>query len=209
MQDIRHPWQHTLRQAQNLWSESTDSLIQAGAGAYRRITDFLAREPQAFERKCGEGHMTGSAFIVDPHREQIVLLHHGKLDRWLQPGGHADGDRDIAAVALREARKETGLPTLVLADPLTLAPAEAPPLPFDADVHEIPARGTVAAHLHHDLRYLVFGDARESPLVSHESREVRWVPLAAVSDLTQEESIHRMIAKWRTLVAQTASDNWS
>ena len=75
-----------------------------------RVLDFVARHPDPFDRRIGEGHLTGSAFVLTADGTRVLLLHHRKLDRWLQPGGHADpGERSGEAVALREVREETGL----------------------------------------------------------------------------------------------------
>ena len=98
-----------------------------------RIADFVSRTPDPFHRDNAEGHLTASAFILSSRGDQVVLMHHRKLDRWLQPGGHgARGERDASVVALREAREETGIEVLRLHN-------EAP-RPVDVDVHEIPAR---------------------------------------------------------------------
>jgi len=96
-----------------------------------------------------------------------VLLHHRKLDRWLQPGGHADGDPDVRAVAWREAREETGLASLV---PATEAV-------YDVDVHDILTRGAEPAHKHYDVRFAFFADRDETPPGNLESHAVRWSTL--------------------------------
>ncbi|MDZ7646212.1 MAG: NUDIX hydrolase [Cytophagales bacterium] len=91
------------------------------------------------------GHITGSAWIVDPSNTQALLVHHAKLNKWVQPGGHADGDENILQVALREAEEETGLKNFkVLSDP-----------PFDVDIHLIPERADFPEHFHFDIRYLL------------------------------------------------------
>ena len=70
----------------------------------RSMFAFIKTNPRCFDRNLSVGHMTGSAWLMDAKFEKTLLTHHRKLDRWLQPGGHADGDNDIAGVALREAR---------------------------------------------------------------------------------------------------------
>lgn len=152
-----------------------------------RLLLFVEEHANCFERSLAEGHVTGSAWIVDYRRTFTLLTHHRKLNKWLQLGGHADGDPDILRVALREAREESGLDAI---QPVT---DEI----FDIDIHEIPARGDVVAHLHYDVRFLLEAD-REIPLaISPESKALAWIELGRVAELNPEESVARMVAKTR------------
>ena len=135
--------------------------------ALQATTGFVAANRDCFERSLLAGHVTGSAWVVSDDGGCVVLLHHGKLGRWLQPGGHADGDSDVARVASREAREETSLRSLRI-DGRGI---------FDVDVHEIPARGSEPAHLHYDVRFLFRADRAESPVPSAESYAGRWLRL--------------------------------
>lgn len=146
---------------------------------------FIEQHPNCFDRSLLVGHVTGSAWIVSPNRQQTVLIHHRKLDRWFQPGGHADGDPDIAAVAVREAEEETGLTSLHLVSPAI----------FDVDVHPIPARGDVPEHLHYDIRFLLEANPEELFQITDEVKNIRWFPLEAVETVTDSESILRMVRK--------------
>jgi 8-oxo-dGTP pyrophosphatase MutT (NUDIX family) len=146
---------------------------------------FVETHADCCARSCPSGHLTGSAWVIDPARNQVLLTHHRALNRWFQLGGHADGDPDLLAVALREAREEAGL------ERLRPVGAEL----FDVDRHRIPARGTVAEHWHFDLRFLVEADPAELVVVSDESHEVAWVPLARVVELNPSESMLRMVRK--------------
>jgi len=149
------------------------------------ILAFVRSHGECFERSLLAGHVTGSSWITSEDGLSVVLLRHVKLDRWLQPGGHADGDSDVARVALREAREETALRSLRIVDRKV----------FDVDVHAIPARGAEPAHLHYDVRFLFHADRTERPVPSGEAHEVAWLSLDDASGLAPEESIWRMIHK--------------
>ena len=147
---------------------------------------FLASAPEVFERSHAPGHFTGSAWLVSADGERVLLTHHRKLARWLQLGGHADGDRDLARVALREAQEESGLCDLVV-DPVI----------FDIDRHLIPARGDEAAHWHYDVRYVVRATGSEAFALSEESLELAWRPIRAIAqDPHADESLRRMAQRW-------------
>lgn len=147
---------------------------------------FVTTEPECLWRACVPGHLTGSAWIVDAARERTLLTHHLKLEKWLQLGGHADGDGDLLAVALREGTEESGLTRL------RAVSAEI----FDVDRHWIPARKTEPAHWHYDVRFMIEADPAE-PLVraANESKELAWVPVSRVTALNPEESMARMVRK--------------
>ena len=146
---------------------------------------FVEAHADCLLRSCRAGHLTGSAWVLDPARTRVLLTHHRKLDRWLQLGGHADGEPDLLAVALKEAREEGGITGLrVLAQE-----------PFDVDQHWIPARGEVPGHWHFDLRFLIEADPAEAVVVSDESHDVAWVQLAEVVRLNPHESMQRMVRK--------------
>lgn len=150
-----------------------------------RFDAFVATHEDCFHRFCRPGHVTGSAWVVDPGGRRVLLTHHRKLGRWLQLGGHCDGDPDTLAVALREAQEESGLAVRALDGDI-----------FDLDVHLISARGREAAHQHFDVRYLATVE-EERFRVSGESLALCWVPVASVHEFTEEESILRMARKWR------------
>jgi len=154
-----------------------------------RIVDFITTQPDAFERTLAVGHITASAWIVDPARAHALLLHHRKLERWLQPGGHVDGDPDVRAAALREAREETGLRTLRFATEAV----------YDLDVHPIPARGAEPAHEHFDIRFALEADPREPLRGNVESVDLRWVPLGELDAYAIDDSVRRLAAKVATL----------
>ena len=140
----------------------------------------------AYRRDRLEGHFTGSAWVVSADGRRTLLLHHRKLDRWLQPGGHADGDTDLARVALREAEEETGLRDLVV-DPEV----------FDLDRHAIPARGAEPEHWHYDVRFVVRATGSEAFAINEESSALAWRDIAELAiDPHVDESVRRMARKW-------------
>ena len=140
------------------------------------------------DRTTAPGHLTGSALVVDSDGERVLLMLHAKLRRWLQPGGHADGDADVLAVALREGREESGIAELEALSPEI----------FDVDVHEIPARKGEPAHLHYDVRFALVAPAGAQLVVSEESHDLAWVPRAEVAHYNTDDSVLRMAAKWDT-----------
>lgn len=157
----------------------------------RALASTLA---QPFSRAQAPAHFTASAVVVDPTGTRVVLVHHGKLKRWLQPGGHAEvGDgQKLEATALREAREETGCQ-------VRLHPSA--PRPLDVDVHGIPARKEEPGHLHLDVRYLVVGENPEA--LAHDPSEslgARWMGWDEALALADEAPLRRMLEKARTVV---------
>jgi 8-oxo-dGTP pyrophosphatase MutT (NUDIX family) len=164
------------------------------AASVGRVRRLVAEHEDCFERTCVPGHITASAWILSADLRSVLLTHHRKLGRWLQLGGHADGDADTLAVALREAREESGMQ-----DFRVIAEGD-PALPLDVDVHAIPARGAEPAHLHHDLRYLLVAAPGQELVVSSESHALRWVERARLRELSVEPSLLRMERKARRLL---------
>ena len=154
----------------------------AEAAHRARARAFVASAASPFSRSQRDGHVTGSALLLDATGTQMLLLWHKKLERWLQPGGHVEPDIDIdpQAAALRELLEETGVP----ADSL-----DADPTLFDVDVHTIPARGDEPEHDHHDLRYKFAMTHPWEP-----SAPCRWVPLDEAAALS-DRSVARLAKK--------------
>jgi 8-oxo-dGTP pyrophosphatase MutT (NUDIX family) len=153
------------------------------------VEQFLALLDDAidpFVRERLAGHFTASAWLVSHDGIRALLTHHRKLDRWLQPGGHADGDRDLARAALREASEESGLAGLRIDRRI-----------FDLDRHLIPGHGAVPPHWHYDVRYVVRASGDESFVVSDESHALAWRDIALLAmDESADASVRRMAGKW-------------
>lgn len=146
---------------------------------------FIRNYEDCFERSLLCGHVTASGWVVNPEMTHTLLIHHVKLDKWLQPGGHCDGDSDVLQVAQKEVFEETGLET----EP----PNEAI---FDVDVHEIPERKDVPAHLHYDIRFLLTAKKHSETLpANRETKETRWILLGDVRNFNSEDSVMRMVEK--------------
>jgi 8-oxo-dGTP pyrophosphatase MutT (NUDIX family) len=147
---------------------------------------FLDEAERPFDREHQSGHFTGSAWLVSADGENVLLTHHRKLNRWLQLGGHADGDADLAAVALREAHEESGLSHLRVEQDI-----------FDVDRHWIPERKSEPGHWHYDVRYVVHAGADDAFVVSEESLELAWKPIRTLAEADDtDEYLRRMARKW-------------
>jgi len=152
------------------------------------IPDFIAltHDEQAYVRERKSGHFTGSAWIVNKRRTHALMTLHRKLNRWLQLGGHADGNENLLEVALLEAQEESGLSSLRIVDPGI----------FDIDRHVIPQKGDIPEHFHYDVRFLIEAEMNEPLVLSEESKDLAWIPFDAVEDLVGfNPSITRMLEK--------------
>jgi 8-oxo-dGTP pyrophosphatase MutT (NUDIX family) len=155
----------------------------------RPFIELLA-SPRSFHRDHLPGHITGSAWIIDESHTFALLTHHAKLDRWLQPGGHADGDENIIRVCTKEATEETGLQSLKLfSDKI-----------FDIDIHKIPERKGFPEHLHYDVRLLFTASMNEMFIVTSESHDLSWIRLNDIAAKTENnKSMVRMAEKTKKL----------
>lgn len=156
----------------------------------RRAIEFINAHEQIFDRATPI-HVTASAWVVSPDREKVLLILHRKLNRWFQPGGHADGDNDVLRVALRECSEETGIAPerIHLIDPAI----------FDVDMHSTPAMGQVPAHDHIDIRFVVEIDDGLPIPGNDESHAIEWVPLYRVLHYNNFRSTYRMLEKTRAM----------
>lgn len=157
----------------------------------QRAIGYIENNPDCFKREHEPVHVTASAWVVNPRRDRVLLVHHGKLHEWFQPGGHADGDVDVLNVALKEVSEETGLDD----KHIRLLSPEI----FDVDIHDIPAISGFTPHGHIDIRFLVEIDDKLDVPGSHESHEVRWVDLHRLTAFNNFRSTYRMLDKTRRM----------
>lgn len=153
-----------------------------------KITALVNKHEDCLHRTCSPGHITASVWIVDPTKQRFLLTHHRKLQRWLQLGGHVDGEPLIERAALREAQEESGISEFEFAMRNDL------PLVIDVDVHEIPAHGNEAQHHHHDIRFLLIARSDELK-ISSESLDLRWFARSELQNISDEESLLRLAHK--------------
>jgi 8-oxo-dGTP pyrophosphatase MutT (NUDIX family) len=155
---------------------------------------LLDEGSDCFTRSTFPAHFTGSALVVSADGSRALLHHHRKLDRWLQFGGHCDGDANVLRVACREAREESGIENLIVASAW----------PFDLDLHEIPANTDEPSHWHYDVRYVLIAPADAVCALSAESTELRWFTADEMEQLPLDAGMRRMVTKWRALYARRA-----
>ncbi|GJM37774.1 MAG: hypothetical protein DHS20C19_11410 [Acidimicrobiales bacterium] len=147
-----------------------------------RMRSLLAERPRPLDRTERPGHLTGSALVVEAALERTLFLFHTKLQIWVQPGGHADGDANLPAVARREAEEETGIEGL-----------RVWPIAIDLDIHRVdPPKED--AHLHYDVRFLVIAPANATVDANHESQDQRWVTPEELPGLGADPGSQRMAA---------------
>ena len=152
-----------------------------------------------FTRDLLEGHITGSAWIVNDTFTHAFMTHHAKLNKWLQPGGHADGDEHVGRVALKEALEETGMEGLKLYSTDIL----------DLDIHTIPERKGVPEHEHYDIRFMIVTSLKTPFQLSEESNELAWIPFEELEAATGgNKSILRMVEKTRRFAGYLSSGTY-
>ncbi len=152
-----------------------------------RTLEFIQNHTNCFDRHLMHGHVSGSAWVVNPARTHTLLLHHRKLDRWFQPGGHADGDPDILQVVIKEVSEESGIDVShirLLSDNV-----------FDVDIHTIYPSEHDERHIHYDVRFLIEIDDQLEIPGNDESHQIGWVALSQVSRFNNMRSLYRMTRK--------------
>lgn len=152
----------------------------------QQIIDFVVAHEDCFDRTLSIGHITASAWLLNKQGTHALLMHHTKLDRWFQLGGHCDGDSDVLTVAIKEAQEESGIEGIVAVSPAI----------FDIDVHLIPENSREAAHYHYDIRFLLQVVSDEQVVQNHESKQLAWIEKRSDALPTDSASVDRMFHKW-------------
>lgn len=147
---------------------------------------LLQRPGDVFSRDHYDpGHFTASAFVLSPDRRDLLMIFHGKLHRWLQPGGHIDPeDSDVEHASRREVMEETGATDLDLWQPGIL----------DVDVHAIPSLKGAPAHRHFDVRFAFVAPSRDI-VAGDDAEAATWVPLTRVPEMETDASVLRAVAR--------------
>ena len=181
-------------------ADRDSSVVPAGDGlreqleAYRPVNEQERRDrtlmlglldggQDLYTRENALCHLTASAWVVSQDRSQVLMCYHNIYDSWSWLGGHADGERDLAAVALREVREESGLTSVRLVSPRIYS-LEV----LTVDGHE--RRGAyVSSHLHLNVTYLVEADPAEPLRVKRdENSDLAWFGL--------DEAVRRSSEPW-------------
>lgn len=153
-----------------------------------KMLELIDTCDDCFFRTCRVGHFTASAFLLNKDKTHVCLMHHAKLDKWMQLGGHCDGDHDVLNVAIKEAQEESGIEKI--------KPIENDI--FDIDIHLIPPNSTDDAHYHFDIRFLLHAYDNDTLIKNHESKELRWVKKY---DKNIPQNVFRMFEKWRKIAS--------
>lgn len=158
-------------------------------GLIEEFIHFINLNPQCFERSFKPGHLTASCWLWNYDQTACLFTHHKKLNKWLQLGGHADGDPDLLKVALKEAVEESGISQIEVIDSQI----------FDLSIHPIPENSKESAHLHYDVRFILKVVQDLPFIISDESNDLKWIPIEEMTSFNLDPSILKMKNKIQTL----------
>jgi 8-oxo-dGTP pyrophosphatase MutT (NUDIX family) len=154
-----------------------------------KMLDLLKNHPNPFERDC-PSHFTASAFLLNSDRSKFLLMHHRKLDKWFQPGGHCDGNENILEVSIKEAREESGINEIrAISEKI-----------YDIDIHLIPKIHNEEEHYHYDVRFLLQTIDNDSLFKNKESKDIRWVSFDCFDEFSINDNLKRMIKKYQNQI---------
>lgn len=153
-----------------------------------RMLEFIQNYSNIYSRKQQYGHFTASAFILNKSMDKFLLIHHKKLNMWMQVGGHCDEDENIDMVAMREAKEESGIRELSFFSENI----------FDLDIHIIPKINDEAEHYHFDVRFLLKSNDDDSLLHNEEVLNAKWISFFEdYSEYKLGYSVIKMIEKYK------------
>lgn len=162
--------------------------LDADEGRSREdIAEFVKANPECFNNDFKLGHITGSALVIDQNIEYTLLTYHPHIKKWIQFGGHSDGSPDVLETGFREAQEESGMKSL------KFIPEHGGI--FDLDIHPILPRGEMPLHNHYDIRIILSADKKEPFVVSHESKELKWIKLEESEKYNNQPAFLRLVSK--------------
>ena len=168
----------------------------------RMILEYIRRFPDnILTRDNAIAHMTSSGFVVNADASKVLMAHHNLYRVWAWTGGHADGEADLLAVALREAREETGAEHF---RPLSAQIASVDIMPVWGHVK---GGRYVCAHQHLNVSYLLVADETD-PLRAREGENTRvgWLPAERLLEYTREWQMDgvytKLLARARALLGR-------
>ena len=162
---------------------------QEEIAAKQRMLEFIFNNKDCFERSLECGHITASSWLLNKDHTHALLMHHAKLDLWVQLGGHCDGNANVLEAAVKEAQEESGI--------MNIKPLSQDI--FDIDIHFIPANKKEKEHYHYDVRFLLHVTGDEDFVQNNESKELRWISKNCNDLPTDARSVVRMFDKWMML----------
>lgn len=150
---------------------------------------FVLENERCFDRSLEIGHVTASCWLVNSTTgSHALLMHHAKIGKWFQLGGHCDGNPDVLSVCIKEAQEESGIQKIQCISQYV----------FDLDIHLIPANKNETEHYHYDVRFLLQSTGDDKLVKNRESKSLMWVgkgdPLP-----TSNPSVVRMFNKWKLI----------
>ena len=165
------------------WNEQEEKDRAVMLGLLRSGAELFTRENQT-------AHFTASSWIVDPARTHVLMAYHNIYQAWAWSGGHADGEKDLLAVALREANEETGVHAKALSTDIFSLEI----LTVDGHVKK---GAYVPSHLHLNITYLLEADKNEPLLVKPDENDaVRWFTNEdALKNCREEWMVERIYSK--------------